>query len=188
MSGAVLAREWGVWAPVLAASEVLGRAPVWEQAAGLRAPSWPDRRQPTRANWRSAARWRRWRGSEFYACNAKIGFGGDLMVPLLSDRAAALWAPRPAPLNLRRFGSPGRIRTSDQPVNSWLQPRSIAIRCKSVHKIGPLILQGKCIFLVATLCRALHPSACFDRKIRKRNDVRMAVLGPAAGQTPFARL
>ncbi len=77
----------------------------------------PDR-QPTGANWRSAARWRRWRGSEFYACNAKIGFGGDLMVPLLSDRAAALWAPRPAPLNLRRFGSPGRIRTSDQPVNS----------------------------------------------------------------------
>ena len=143
---------------------------------------------PTRANWRSAARWRRWRGSKFHACNAKIGLGGDLMVPLLSDRAAALWAPRPAPLNLRRFGSPGRIRTSDQPVNSWLQPRSIAIRCKSVHKIGPLILQGKCIFLVATLCRALHPSACFDRKIRKRNDVRMAVLGPAAGQTPFARL
>ena len=89
-----------------------------EQAAGLRAPSWPDRRRPTRANWRSAARWRRWRGSKFHACNAKIGLGGDLMVPLLSDRAAALWAPRPAPLNLRRFGSPGRIRTSDQPVNS----------------------------------------------------------------------
>jgi hypothetical protein len=123
VSGAVLAREWGVWAPVLAASEVLGRAPVWEQAAGLRAPSWPDRRQPTRANWRSAARWRRWRGSEFYACNAKIGFGGDLMVPLLSDRAAALWAPRPAPLNLRRFGSP---RAGFEPATNRLTAASNA--------------------------------------------------------------
>ena len=34
MSGAVLAREWGVWAPVLAASEALGRAPVWNRQRG----------------------------------------------------------------------------------------------------------------------------------------------------------
>ena len=50
MSGAVLAREWGVWAPVLAASEALGRAPVWEQAAGLRArpsPTGGSRPEPT---------------------------------------------------------------------------------------------------------------------------------------------
>jgi hypothetical protein len=135
VSGAVLAREWGVWAPVLAASEVLGRAPVWEQAAGLRAPSWPDRRQPTRANWRSAARWRRWRGSEFYACNAKIGFGGDLMVPLLSDRAAALWAPRPAPLNLRRFGSP---RAGFEPATNRLTGGSLApsVRNKPVRRVA----------------------------------------------------
>jgi hypothetical protein len=112
------------------------REPLRTEAYFQKMPAGPGPdRQPTRAIWRSAARWRRWRGSEFYACNAKIGFGGDLMVPLLSDRAAALWAPRPAPLNLRRFGSPGRIRTSDQPVNRlWMH--WAAHGCEAVHKIS----------------------------------------------------
>ncbi len=142
MSGAVLAQEWAVWAPVLAASEATGvgtghwsrlqrcrglarqHEPLRTEAHFEKMPAGPGPdRQPTRANWRSAARWRRWRGSEFYACNAKIGFGGDLMVPLLSDRAAALWAPRPAPLNLRRFGSP---RAGFEPATNRLTAASNA--------------------------------------------------------------
>ena len=67
MSGAVLAREWGgVGAGVGGVGGVGTGASVGTGGPSSRAlRRWSDRRQPTRANWRSAARWRRWRGSEF---------------------------------------------------------------------------------------------------------------------------